>query len=75
MKIVAAQATAPESIEPVTGLPRGAIVCVACGVSWRPFTDLNCWCCGQRGMSTAEAAGPLGATTDIRRQTWQHRST
>ena len=46
----------PESIDPATDLPRGAIICLECGLSWAPFTAPDCWSCGRPGITSARAA-------------------
>jgi hypothetical protein len=51
----AAPALDTESLHAVTGLPRGAMVCLPCGVSWNGFQSVDCWCCGQPGITTAAA--------------------
>jgi hypothetical protein len=61
--MITSPATPPESIEPRTGLPRGAMVCLACAVSWNPFASLTCWHCGLRGVSTALAAATAEAAS------------
>lgn len=52
---IAVAAMAPESLEPVTDLPRGAMICLDCGVSWSGFEAGACWCCGHPGRTTSQA--------------------
>ena len=56
---IAAAAMASESLEPATDLPRGAMVCLPCGVSWLRFWAGSCWCCGQPGITTIRAVAQL----------------
>lgn len=53
--VTAVAAMATESLEPATDLPRGAMVCLDCGVSWSGFQAVSCWCCCQPGKTTAQA--------------------
>jgi hypothetical protein len=48
---------------PDTCLPLGHHVCLPCGVSWNGFeAGPSCWCCGQAGSTTAQAAGQAERT-------------
>ena len=55
----AARAMSAEDTDITTGLPRGAMVCITCAVSWAPLTANTCWNCGRRGVSTAQAAARI----------------
>jgi len=52
---IAVAAMVPEDVEPATNLPRGAMICLPCGVSWNGFQAAACWSCGQPGITTAVA--------------------
>ena len=52
---IAVVAMAPEDSDPATGMPRGAMICPGCGVSWNGFQAAACWCCGQPGITSAAA--------------------
>lgn len=52
---IAVAALAAESLDSVTDLPRGAMICSSCGVSWSGFEAAACWCCGHPGITTAQA--------------------
>ena len=62
--VIAAAAMTAESLEPVTDLPRGAMVCLECGVSWNGFQAASCWCCGQSGSTSAQAVDRIKVPLD-----------
>lgn len=53
----AAPALDPAALDPVTGMPRGAMVCLLDGLSWNAHVaGVCCWSCGVPGVTPAEAA-------------------
>lgn len=57
MAVLGAPAITPASLDDDTDLPRGAMVCLKCGVSWNRFTEgAGCWNCPAPGLTTSAAA-------------------
>ncbi len=66
MGITGTAAILADTIEAGTCLPRGAMICPNCDVSWNGFDTTTCWSCGGPGITTAEALAAREATTSTR---------